>query len=211
MPKAKRPLFVAITGDVASGKTTACKYLRTLGYHCITVDSITNEMHNNPEIQKEICDLFNLDQYNKRKVREIAFYHPDKRKQLEKILNPRIIPELDKQIDAFKTTPPEKPIVFVEIPLLYECNMESCFDTNILIIATHQDKIKRMKNRGKGIAEIAQRILDAQMPQTQKIARADMVIENNSDLETLYHQLNTVQEKLLSTKKRKLRRISEFD
>jgi len=155
--------------------------------------------------------VLGLKKYNKDMVREIVFYDIKKRKQLEAILHPRIIPELDKQIDAFKTTPPEQPIVFVEIPLLFECNMECCFDTNILIISKKNNKILRMKDRGSGVADIAQRILDAQMPQTQKIARADMVIKNNDDLEKLYLQVDKVLQTLQTHKKRKLRRICEFD
>jgi len=208
--KKTRPLFIAITGDVASGKSTALEFFRSMSFPCLSVDCITNGLHNNPEIQREISDLFQMEKYDKDTVKKLAFGSPEKRLLLENLLHPRIFFELQRQMDTYLDSPTPPLMVFVEVPLLFECKLENCFDTNILITSNRKIKLNRMKNRGKGGRNIAIQILDAQMRQSDKKKRADHEISNNGERDALYLHLFLRLEYLKSTRKRKLRRLYEI-
>lgn len=71
-----------------------------------------------------------------------------------------------------------KGIVFVELPLLYEENLESYFDEIWLIDCSKEEQLKRVIERDKISRLEAQQIMDRQLPRAEKLKRATVVIPN---------------------------------
>ena len=89
-------------------------------------------------------------------------------------------------------TQPNIPFAIAMIPLLFENGLQTQFDTVWVVNATQAQQMERMKtNRGMDEGAIMAR-LASQLPLEQKIALADVVIDNTGTLEALYGQLEKV-------------------
>ena len=93
-------------------------------------------------------------------------------------MHPLILERLNKR---------EEDPLFAEVPLLFEAGWDVCFDHNILVVSDLDILLFRLEERGLNREEAIER-LNAQMPVSEKIKRADKIIYNNGSLEDL-HQL----------------------
>ena len=86
-------------------------------------------------------------------------------------------------------TQPTAPFAIAMIPLLFENGLQGQFDAVWVVNATQAQQIERMKTH-RGMSEVAiMARLASQLPLAQKIALADVVIDNTGTLEALYGQL----------------------
>ena len=191
---------IALTGNIAAGKSQAENILISMGFKVIDADKVNqNLLDENIEVKNEIKSIFGLQVFDetgavsKQKLGAIVFSSDIKRKQLENILHKRIIEKINIFFDENKN---EK-LVFASVPLLFEAEWENYFDKIILICAPEDERLKRLMNRSGCTEDEALKRIRAQMPEAGKIKKADFVIHNNSDLENL--------------KKTVVNIISEFD
>jgi dephospho-CoA kinase len=80
-------------------------------------------------------------------------------------------------------------VVFASVPLLFETKMENLFDKIILISADEDIRLERLIERNNYTRQYAQIRINSQMPETEKIKKADYVIYNNSDFMNLRKQV----------------------
>ena len=188
-------LKIAITGNIAAGKSAAENFLSEQGYTVTDTDEITHFLLKKSSVKEKIylCfkgyDIFNENgEIDRKKLGKIVFNNSGLLKQLEKIVHPAVIEEINKFFDRNKN----KELVFVSVPLLYETNMTYLFDKVIIICADDEIRKKRLtEKRGFSLDEAESR-MNSQMPQEEKIKSADFVIYNNSDLNNFSNQLNRV-------------------
>jgi len=205
--KNNRPLLVSITGDICSGKSTALRFCKKAGIPVISADDVTTQLHEDPAITSEICRLLKIPAYDKSIVRDLIFGDAKKKALLEGYLHPKILRELQTEIDSYKGKGEQYRAVFVEIPLLFECNLEDCFDLNLLMIADDKIKMIRQVDRYGGDAEQAKQRQNAQMPQKIKMKKADVVVRNDDSFAVLFGQLTVVLQMLPFIKQREIRRL----
>ena len=123
------------------------------------------------------------------------------RQKMENILHPQIIKEMVFQMEnaEFK----DKKAVVVEVPLLFELGMEKQFDVTIAVTAQELDLVERISDRDNVAKKDAQKILDLQMPQKDKMARADHVVFNKGTRSELFESVdnlfNKIQKEFLTT------------
>ena len=187
--------MIAITGDIASGKSTVSRHLCGLGFSLYSADSITHELYLQEKVLIDIRNLFNLEFVDRKSIREIVFNDEQKLKMLNDYLHPLIIEKIQTIIRSFDSPTvecmdTESSFVFFEIPLLFECNVENLFDYSILVTADFDVKVNRIITRDSCSIEQAKFIINKQMPQSEKICRADFVIENNQDVDTLISNID---------------------
>lgn len=189
MPEKK---VIAITGIIGSGKSTVSKILKERGYQVLDCDQGSREcIKKGSQGYQEMLEAFSeliLDtegNIDRKKVAELVFSNVEKRKQLESIQHPLILNWVQEQCAASKET-----LVFVEVPLLFECGWEGYFNESWVVVADENIVVERLKQaRNMSDDEINKR-LDTQMKSELKIKKADHVIINNGSLIELNQQMD---------------------
>lgn len=192
---------IAITGNIASGKSQVEKILEDLNYFVIDTDKINNELLLNDEKTKQEIKLafknYDIEINNnisKEKLGNIVFNNKKEKEKLENILHKKIL----EKIEFYKKENENKDIIFVSVPLLFEVNWDKHFDKIIFISAKEELRIKRLINRNNLTKEQALSRINSQDKEENKIKKSDFVIYNNSDLISLKNQINTVLDKLIN-------------
>ena len=187
-------MIVGLTGGIASGKSTVSNYFREFGAEVLDADVVANELSEKEENVAKIIEIFGneiLDEngnISRKKMRERAFLEKDKLKQLNELLHPQVIEVFKNKRENTK----EDEIVIFDIPLLFEAGMESLCDTVIVVYISKRVQLERMMKRDRHGIDLAERIIESQMSMSDKIDKADIIINNNCTLEDLKNNVNVV-------------------
>ncbi len=177
---------IAITGTIASGKSTFCNIIRQMGYPVFDSDNYAKLVyHKNNPIYNEIVKLFKeeiLDEnreINLKIVAKIIFENEYKRKELEKLVHPFVLNGINNMIEK------SNDFFFAEVPLLFESDFDKYFDEIILVTCDKEFALERcIKDRGYTKEEALSR-LNSQIDAKYKIERADYVVYNNGTISDL--------------------------
>lgn len=187
-------MIVGLTGGIASGKSTVSNYFREFGAEVLDADVVAKELSEKEENVAKIIEIFGneiLDEngnISRKKMRERAFLEKDKLKQLNELLHPQVIEVFKNKRENSK----EDEIVIFDIPLLFEAGMESLCDTVIVVYISKRVQLERMMKRDRHGIDLAERIIESQMSMSDKIDKADIIINNNCTLEDLKNNVNVV-------------------
>ena len=132
------------------------------------------------------------DEISREKLAKLVFKKDDFKKELENFVHPFV---MDKIEDFFRVNSSKK-LAVASIPLLFECGWQKYFDKTILVISDLRFRKKRLMKRNNLTKEQADLRISAQMPQEQKIAQADFIIENNFDIKSLNDTVKDLVESL---------------
>lgn len=195
LPNQAETLILGITGGIASGKSTVAHMLQELGAPMIDFDLLAREVVE-PEkpAWKEIIKYFgdgvlredrSLD---RKKLSQMVFDNPGKRKKLESITHPRIMDlYLERVREVAKSH--STPILQAVIPLLFEASLEELVHKILVVSVPREMQIDRLTRRDHISREQAERILKAQLPIEDKLKHADFVIRNEKGLEETRKQV----------------------
>lgn len=194
-----RPLRIGLTGGIASGKTTVANFFADLGAPVIDTDIIAREVVTVGapalvEIRHAFGDrVFNDDGTLDRKaMRELVFADSDKRRQLEGILHPRIREATVEQAAAVTF-----PYMIIVVPLLVESPMKEFFDRILVVDCSEDVQLSRLVSRDADDEEQAQRIIAAQASRDDRLAIADDVVLNESNLDDTRRRVDALHRKYL--------------
>ncbi len=196
MPKiGGRSLYlIGLTGGIASGKSTVSNYLKELGAKIIDGDIIARAVVV-PEkpAWKAIVETFGNEilladlSLNRLKLGEIVFNNKKAKELLENIISPYIAAEINKQLNSFKKV--KNIIVVLDLPLLYENNWDKITDENWVVFVEQDIQIKRLCDRNNFTIEQALSRINNQLPLFEKAGKANVVINNNFDIENTKQQV----------------------
>ncbi len=183
-------LWIGLTGSMGSGKSTAAKVLRSLGFPVLDADQIVHELlAPGTPVEKEIIQTFgpavqgadgNLD---RRALGQLVFSNSDHLAKLESLLHPKVRGEVAKRKSQLWAQ--GVACAFYDVPLLFEKKMEDQFDYIVVVSADPDLRRARIKARMRLTdAEIDAR-MTWQIPPQIKEAAATAVILNNADEENL--------------------------
>ncbi len=182
---------IAITGNIASGKTEVQKIIEKLSYKVIDTDKIGHDLLDKlPDIKKEFSsyDVFESSgKISREKLGKLVFSNPELKKKLESIIHPEIKNELLKFFEENKS----EPVIFAGIPLLFETDMREIFDKALFIYTDDEIRKKRLLLRNNYTPEYAEIRMNSQMPQDEKKLLSDYIIYNNGTLSELENSVTT--------------------
>ena len=171
-------LKIAITGNIASGKSLFEQFLKDKGFKVLCLDNVTHSLYeNSPRLREFLLKKFNT--VNRIEVADIVFNNSILKKELEDFIYPLI---LDEMKNFFKENL-NKPFVFVSAALLFEAGFDKYFDKIVLICADENIRIKRLMARNSISKAEAKLRIDSQMKEDFKKEHADYVIDNSGTKE----------------------------
>lgn len=200
-------IIIGITGGIACGKTTVSQLLAKKGAIPINADEIGHKLllADSPVIDK-LIDTFGskiLEEsgdVSREKLGTIVFKDDDARKRLNKILHPIIIKRSRTEARELVYNNPGC-VVLLDAPLLIEAGACDSVDLIVVVSASEEKQLKRIIDRSHLSdrpvnREEAQARIDAQMPVSEKIKYADVVIENEGNLTELKEQVDDLWEQI---------------
>ncbi len=179
-------LKIALTGGIASGKSTVAALLREAGLPVLDSDAIAREVVAPGQPAWQALrqafgeEFFAADgSLDRAALARHVFTRPAARRRLNEIVHPWISRALHTRLADLAAQ--GEPLVVVEIPLLYELGLESLYDAVIVVTADTAAQKQRLAQRdGRPEVEI-DGILAAQAPLAAKAGQADFVVDNSGD------------------------------
>jgi dephospho-CoA kinase len=166
---------IALTGGIASGKSTALQQFSDKGYYTINLDEVSNNLHHfNDEYRQALLDEFGT--LEKAELRRTVFKNPKEVEKLNKITHPIILRELNRIIAKVGPDETINNIVVVEVPLLFEAHLEDKFDKVISVITSLEIRIERLKSKGL-TKEEADKVIAAQVSDEFRKKHSDITLD----------------------------------
>lgn len=183
---------IGLTGSIAVGKSTVTQYLLTHGYPVLDADEISRHALDQGTTcykrVKEIFDCVNADGTIDRKaLGAIVFHNSQKKQQLEHIIHPYVIEEIQKGIKACRNH-----LIFLDIPLLFEAHLEYLCDKIMVVYVDEETQIQRLMKRNHISSEEAKLLMNQQISIEKKKDMGDFVIDNRQKFEDLYKDIERV-------------------
>ena len=194
-----QPLVVGLTGGIGSGKTTVANGFGKLGVPLIDADLIARELVEPGQAAlEEIRAIFGPGcltaegRLDRAHIQQKIFADETLRLRLEAILHPEIRMRIKALIADVRT-----PYCIVVIPLLLETGQKDLVDRILVIDAPEEEQIKRVAARDKLSDNAIIRIMHTQADQETRLASADDIIVNNSDLKALTSKVQSLHHRYL--------------
>lgn len=192
------PKIIGLTGGIGSGKTSVAKYLEAKGFPVYYSDDrakyIVNEdvalMSNIKNLLgKEAYDSYGI--YDRKYVADKVFSNQELLSQLNQLIHPAVKIDFENWIREQQSE-----FVFKETALLFELELHKSCYKSLLVTAEDNLRIKRVMDRDGKTYRQVENVIQKQMPEKDKIKKADFVIHNNSNLEKLLVETDAFLEKL---------------
>ncbi len=185
------PYRIGLTGNIATGKSTVARMLAALGAIHLDADRVVHEvLAPGSAVYAAVVVAFGAEiltpegPIDRRRLGAQVFNDPEALAKLESLVHPAVIAEIDR-----RTALLEAPVVVVEAIKLIESGMASCY--HALWVTTCPGEIQAlrlMQERGLTHEEAWDRI-QAQPPQAEKLALADVVIDTGGTLAETQRQV----------------------
>ncbi|MGH8569152.1 MAG: dephospho-CoA kinase [Gammaproteobacteria bacterium] len=192
-------LLVALTGGIGTGKSTACAMFASLGAPVLDADLIARELvEPGAPALKAIVERFGHDllgadgRLDRARLRALVFRSAPARRQLEDLLHPRILHEMQARARAL-----EAPYCILCIPLLAETGQARLFDRVVVVDAPRNAQLARVGQRDRLTAGQVEAIIQVQACREDRLRLADDVIVNSGDIDSLRAQVAGLHERYL--------------
>lgn len=196
-------LKIGITGGIGSGKSTVCRIFATLGIPIYYADIRAKElMISDSDVIHQIKNLFGENAYdesghlNRKVIAEQAFQNKNLLQQLNAIVHPAVFRDT---LEWYQTHH-DKAYTLYEAAIMFESGSYKFLDKVITVFAPLEDRIARTVKRDNISREEVLERIDKQMPEEEKMKRADYIIYNDHS-QPLIEQVLTIHQQLISLAK----------
>ena len=193
---------LGLTGGLGSGKSSVAAFFRERGWPTLDMDCVARTITQPGQpaialVAREFgSEILNPDgALDRQAMSRIVFRDDRMRRRLETILHPVILAKSERWV--IEQARLARPVVVLEIPLLFEVGLEHTVDRIVLVTAPMDVRLQRLSARGIDPVDALARIA-VQMPDEAKSSRSHFVIENNTSLEALRVRVDAVAEAILS-------------
>ena len=192
-------LLVGVTGSIGMGKTTVAKMFTEYGYGIYNADDTVHYIYENDEevinkIEESFPGTKSEGKVNRIALRDILNKEPMKFRDLEKIVHPATrryqIVYIEKLINE------GNPGCILDIPLLFETGGEKYIDVSVVVTASEDKQKERVVSERKVPLEIFNSIKNQQMPDREKLKKADYIISTDQTLDETKLEVKDVVSKI---------------
>lgn len=176
----------AITGGIGSGKSSVLSILKDAGYDTLSSDQIVSKLYKTHKVKLLLKGLFPNSvsgekrlKLNRAEISKQVFNDKDKHELLTKTITPLVLDEILKR--AKRTNKP----LFVEVPLLFECDYQGYFDNVLVVMRDKNARIESVKTRSNLTEEQILARMSNQVDYDKKDLSSYIVIKNDCDIITL--------------------------
>ncbi|WP_334321141.1 dephospho-CoA kinase [Gilliamella apicola] len=194
------PYIVALSGGIASGKSTIANLFAQLGVPIIDADVIARQVVEiGTDAYKLIVKHFSQEillpnnEIDRSQLREIIFNNDHERLWLNNLLHPIIQEQTQIQI-AQQTAA----YVIWVVPLLVENNLHNLADRVLMVDTPEQLQLERLIQRDNIDESLAKKMILSQISSQKRLTYADDIIVNNGDLTSLTAQVNKLHQQYLN-------------
>ena len=187
---------IGLTGGIGTGKSTVSRYLASRGFEIIDADLIARQIvQPGSPLLDEIGETFGRQfilpdgSLDRKALGAYVFSDSHRKKQLDDIMMGRIVSTIRERIRTAKCN------VIVDAPLLFEVGLDADVEAVWLVDAADEVRIKRVCARDNIPAQQVSDRIKNQMPQSEKTAKSDEVIDNSGSEEELYQQIDRLIDK----------------
>ncbi len=186
-----RPLVIGLTGGIGSGKSTVAERFAALGVPVIDADLLARELvtPGQPALD-EIIEQFGSDclqadgSLDRDWLRERVFSDAVAKQRLEAILHPRIRRRMQQLLADIRD-----PYCILVIPLLLEAGQTDLVDRVLVVDLPEQEQVRRVLARDRLPRHVILDIMSTQADRQTRLAAADDIIDNDTDLATLERRI----------------------
>lgn len=187
---------VALTGSIATGKSTVANYCKDHGISVIDADSIAHQILD--QEYKAIQQYFGYsiivdERVDRKALGDIVFKDKTKRKWLEGLLHPLIYNDIETKAQVLDRG---KQVYLVDIPLFFESKRYS-IDKVLLVYTNKQLQLTRLMHRNGLSKEAALQRIHTQMDIEEKRLYAQYILENHGSISDLYHDCDILKERII--------------
>lgn len=189
---------MGLTGGIGAGKSTALTALEGLGAAVLSTDRVVHELYESADVRDAVVERFGQavapgGVVNRAALARAAFAQAEGRKWLEELLWPRVGARIAEWRSELERSPAPPRAAIVEVPLLFEADMDGAFDATIAVIADEGLRAQRAGARGhEALSERGER----QLTQQEKAQRATYVVINDGSVGALEAKLSEILEML---------------
>jgi dephospho-CoA kinase len=188
-------MYIGVTGQIGSGKTTAAKILASFGAVVIDADKIGRQVvDESVQLRRKLAKQFGKEiltasgKLSRKKLADLAFADDAAKRRLNRIVHPALLKELRRQMKQLSR---QHEAVVIDAALLLDWNLDREMDLVIVIHASDQKRLRRMVARGFSRGDVLAR-QKAQVSFSEYRRRADRVILNNGTVKQLRSRLQRV-------------------
>lgn len=189
--------LIGLTGNIACGKSSVVAMLKKLGAHAIDADKVVHRLQEpGNSIYQQIVESFGAEivthaggPIDRAKLGTIVFHDPHAMQTLEQIIHPTVHGEIVTWLKQLALTTTERQVAIVDAIKLLETGWRDHCDAIWVVSCQKEQQLDRLiQTRGMTEKDARQRI-EAQPAQAEKIAQADVVIDNSGTLEQTHAQV----------------------
>ena len=195
MSSLSKTMIIGLTGGIASGKSTVVEMIKEAGYKVIDADQLVHDMQTKGgRLYQALLDwlgeaiLLSDGELNRPKLGQLIFSSEEMRHQSAEIQGKIIREELAAQRDGLAK---KEDVFFMDIPLLIENDYQDWFDQIWLVTVSPEVQRQRLMKRNHLSAEEADMRIASQMPLSEKLPYASLVINNNGSIDDLKEKVKS--------------------
>ncbi|MDR1832934.1 MAG: dephospho-CoA kinase [Fusobacteriaceae bacterium] len=180
-------MILGLTGGIASGKSTVSGIFREAGLAVYDADAIAREVSETPAVIEELTATFGAGilspagDLDRAALKTLVFSDKARLARLNAVIHPRVIA----RFEAIKAAASPEDWTVFDIPLLFEAGLERLCDKVLVVWSGKETQMARLMARDGIDAGLAEAIIDAQAPLSEKLARADLAVNNDGTPEAL--------------------------
>ena len=190
---------IGLTGGIGCGKSTALEFFRRAGAVVIETDAVVRELlSSDSTLIARVREAFGADVIDRQgkvdrpRLAARVFDNPEALALLESLVHPRVRDYWTRALSE------NHPVLVVEIPLLFEKDLQDHFSSTICVSSYPEVQAQRLKAKGMSESQIQYR-KQRQLSLEEKMLKADITLHNNGSLGHLEEQVNRVMQRVLDS------------